>query len=214
MDNTPQKVTLPKADGIENFERFKHYERMMYALCVIKADFESNHKEADEKYGGSMRKIAEQKANSFFYTIYWIDTEEIWGPYIYRGPNATEKFVKRMDNEVKRINKIFANPILANKSNKEDLRKFNNAKECYLCKKSLGHDKIWNHCHITGKYRGAAHKDCNLKLQIKLWRTPIPVVIHNFQGYDSHLICESVSQSAFSHRISVIAETFERYKSM
>ncbi|PKK63101.1 hypothetical protein RhiirC2_784010 [Rhizophagus irregularis] len=214
MDNTPQKVTLPKADGIENFERFKHYERMMYAPCVIKADFESNHKETDEKYGGSMRKIGEQRANSFSYTIYWIDTGEIWGPYIYRGPNATEEFVKRMDKEIKRINKIFDNPIPANKSNKEDLRKFNNAKECHLCKKSLGHDKVWDHCHITGKYRGAAHKDCNLKLQIKPWRTPIPVVIHNFRGYDSHLICESVSQSAFSHRISVIAETFERYKTM
>jgi hypothetical protein len=64
--------------------------------------------ETDEKYGGSMRKIGEQKANSFSYAIYWIDTGEIWGPHIYRGPNATEEFMKRMDIEVKRINKIFA----------------------------------------------------------------------------------------------------------
>lgn len=65
MENTPQKVTLPKANGIENFESFKHHERMMYVPCVIKVDFESKHKKTDEKYGGSMRKIAEQKAMSF-----------------------------------------------------------------------------------------------------------------------------------------------------
>jgi len=39
-------------------------------------------------------------------------------------------------------------------------------------------------------------------------------VIHNFRGYDSHLICESVSKSKSAHRIEVVAETFERYKTM
>ncbi|PKC57008.1 hypothetical protein RhiirA1_473163 [Rhizophagus irregularis] len=159
-----------------------------------------------------MQKIGEQKAISFSYLVYWIDFGEIWGPYIYRGPNATEEFVKRMDKEVKevkRINKIFANPIPANKNNIEDRKRFDNAKECWICKKAFNHDKVWDYCHITRKFRGAAHKDCNLKLRIVPWKTPIPVVIHNFRGYDLHLICESVSQSAFSHRISVIAETFE-----
>ncbi|GBC52720.1 uncharacterized protein LOC110239454 [Rhizophagus irregularis DAOM 181602=DAOM 197198] len=113
-----------------------------------------------------MRKIGEQKAISFSYSVYWIDSREIWGPYIYRGPNATEEFVKRMDKEVKRINKIFTNPILANKNNIEDRKRFGNAKEYWICKKAFNHDKGWNHCHITGKFRGAAHKDCNLKLRI------------------------------------------------
>src|SRR5256886_11550539 len=48
----------------------------------------------------------------------------------------------------------------------------------------------------------------------KSWSTSIPIVFHNFRGYDSHLICESVAQSESAHRITVIAETFERYKSM
>ncbi|CAB4428997.1 unnamed protein product [Rhizophagus irregularis] len=51
-------------------------------------------------------------------------------------------------------------------------------------------------------------------LQIEAWKTPIPVVFHNFRGYDSHLVCESVGQSIGAHQIKVIAETFERYKSM
>ncbi|GBB89790.1 hypothetical protein RclHR1_01660009 [Rhizophagus clarus] len=75
-------------------------------------------------------------------------------------------------------------------------------------------NKVWDHYHITGKFRGSAHRDCNLKLQIQDWKTPIPVVFHDFWGYDSHLVCESVGHSVNAHQIKVIAETFERYKSM
>ena len=39
-------------------------------------------------------------------------------------------------------------------------------------------------------------------------------MFHNFRGYDSHLVCESVGRSVNAHQITVIAETFERYKSM
>ncbi|CAJ0838645.1 13078_t:CDS:2, partial [Entrophospora sp. SA101] len=75
-------------------------------------------------------------------------------------------------------------------------------------------DKVWDHNHITGKYRGSAHNDCNLQLRIQPWKTPIPIVFHNFRGYDSHLVCESVGRSVNAHQITVIAETFERYKMM
>ena len=75
-------------------------------------------------------------------------------------------------------------------------------------------NKVWDHCHITGKFRRSAHSDCNLKLKIEPWKTPIPVIFHNFRGYDSHLVCESVGKSANARNIRVIAETFERYKSM
>ena len=30
-----------------------------------------------------------------------------------------------------------------------------------------GYYKVRNHCHITRKYRGSAHKDCNIKVKIK-----------------------------------------------
>src|SRR5205814_5658148 len=37
---------------------------------------------------------------------------------------------------------------------------------------------------------------------------------HKFQGYNYHLVCESVRRSVNAYQIKVIAETFERYKSM
>ena len=50
-------------------------------------------------------------------------------------------------------------------------------------------NKVWDYCHITGKFCGSAHSDCNLKLKIEPWKTPIPVIFHNFWvgiGIDSN----------------------------
>ena len=66
-------------EGVNNYEEFKNYGRMINAPCVIIADFESDNKKCNEKYGESMRKIAEQRANSFCYLVHWIDTGDVWG---------------------------------------------------------------------------------------------------------------------------------------
>ena len=49
-------------------------------------------------------------------------------------------------------------------------------------------DKVIDHDHITGKYRGAAHSSCNLKLRIDPDKIKIPVFFHNLRGYDAHLM--------------------------
>ena len=58
-----------------------------------------------------------------------------------------------------------------------------------------------------------------LNLQITPWKkkhnkTPVPIVFQDFCGYDSHLICKLVGKSVNARNVQVIAETFERYKSM
>ena len=39
---------------------------------------------------------------------------------------------------------------------------------CWFCKKLIDNDeeKVRDHCHITGKCRGAAHWDCNINLKL------------------------------------------------
>ena len=75
---------------------------MINSSCVIIANFEADNKKWDysggiiklfKSYGRQMRKLAEQKANSFCYLVYWIDIEDIWGPFLYRDENATQEFV-------------------------------------------------------------------------------------------------------------------------
>ena len=45
--------------------------------------------------------------------------------------------------------------------------------------------KVRDHCHYTGKYRGAAHNICNLRYKVS---KEIPVVFHNGSTYDYHFI--------------------------
>ncbi len=49
-----------------------------------------------------------------------------------------------------------------------------------------------DHCHFTGKFRGAAHRSCNINFNYKNWK--IPVIMHNFKGYDSHFIVAAINK--------------------
>ena len=91
-------------------------------------------------------------------------------------------------------------------------QEFFEAKECMMCdKKFTNRHKVRDHCHLTGKYRGAAHADCNLKLRIKPSNKEffIPVVFHNLRGYDSHLIMQAISET--EGEIKCIPNNMEKY---
>ena len=49
---------------------------------------------------------------------------------------------------------------------KEEKDNYNKENICYICKKEFNNDKVRDHCHFTGKYRGAAHNMCNLRYKI------------------------------------------------
>ena len=68
---------------------------------------------------------------------------------------------------------------------------------------------VRDHCHITGKYWGAAHNACNLKLLLNPKTTTIPVVFHNLRGYDSHLLMQAISK--VEGGISCIPNNTEKY---
>ena len=68
--------------------------------------------------------------------------------------------------------------------------------------------KVRDHCHWTGRYRGAAHSGCNLALR-KLRR--IPVVFHNLAGYDGHIIIQAVAKVEKCKEPRVIAKSMEKF---
>ena len=99
-----------------------------------------------------------------------------------------------------------------------DEKDFQNAKKCWICDKKYKPDvgeniPVRDHCHMTGKYRGSAHKKCNFRLQISAEKIKIPVIIHNLKGYDSHLIIEKLGDVMEEKplNINVIATNTEKY---
>ena len=67
-----------------------------------------------------------------------------------------------------------------------------------------GDNKVRDHCHITGKYRGSAHWSCNIKLTKN-----VPVIFHTLRGYDSHLIMQEISKTDV--KVNVIPNGLEKY---
>ena len=63
-----------------------------------------------------------------------------------------------------------------------------------------------DHCHLSGKFRGATHEVCNLKYKVP---TFFPVVFHNLSGYDSHLFIKTFGNSKGD--ISCIPNNEENY---
>ncbi|BFZ23189.1 hypothetical protein BsWGS_26228 [Bradybaena similaris] len=93
---------------------------------------------------------------------------------------------------------------------KDDNQAFESATTCDICNKDFSVDKVRDHCHITGKYRGAAHNACNLKLRINPDTITFPVVFHNLEGYDGHLIMQALGKIK-KENITCIAKNLEKY---
>ena len=74
-------------------------------------------------------------------------------------------------------------------------------------KKFKLYEKVKDHCHYTGKFRGAAHRICNLNYKVP---QEIPVPIHNGSTYDYHfLIIELVED--FKGEFEGLGENKEKY---
>ena len=96
------------------------------------------------------------------------------------------------------MKKEFNKPL---KMMKEDEEEFQKAQECYIFSmKYTNKDiKVRDHCHISGKYRGSAHQECNLKLRVNPEEIKIPVIFHNLRGYDSHFIMQEIGSIVKNH---------------
>ena len=91
---------------------------------------------------------------------------------------------------------------------REEEHLFQQSNRCHISEQLINNEdeKVRDHCHVTGKFRGAAHCSCNVNYQST---TKIPVIFHNLRGYDSHLIFSDLNQ--FDVKISVIPNGLEKY---
>ena len=106
--------------------------------------------------------------------------------------------IQHLFEEVKDCQKIISERakrrLVMTASDEEDFQK---AEKCWICQRQYKPDEgenipVRDHCHMTGKYRGSAHRKCNLKLQISAQKSTIPVIFHNLKDYDSQFITEKL----------------------
>ena len=89
----------------------------------------------------------------------------------YRGKDCMKKFCKDLREHATKII-IYEEKKMITLTIQEE-KYHNKQKVCYICKKEFNtndkkHHKVKDHCHYTGKYKGAAHNICNLRHKIPI----------------------------------------------
>ena len=194
--NGTQAVKMP--DKHNNILKFNNFHKQQPVPFVIYADFEA----ITEKISGcqpnndkSYTEVYQKHTDcGFGYKVVYCYDDKYSQPLkIYRGEKAVYTFREYLLDEVKYCKKIMNKEFnKALKMTKEDVKKFQKAEECHICDKKYTDEdiRVRDHCHITGKYRGSAHQECNLKIRVNPEEVKIPVIFHNLRGYGNHFIMQ------------------------
>ena len=102
------------------------------------------------------------------------------------GYDNVDWFVKEVIELENKMNFYFKNTKEDIIMTEEDEEDFDNKNICRFCEKEILSDKVRDHCHSTGKYRGPAHNTCNINVEQKDSNF-IPFAFHNFSKYDCHM---------------------------
>ena len=204
--NGKQSVKLKK--GIIEFE---NYFKQIPVPFKIYADFECNFKKVKCNEGSYTEKYQDHIPCSFAYKIVCIDDRFTKPIVVYRGENAAYEFIKAILKEYKYCKKVMNKHFNKNLiMSEEEEYLFQQSNSCWICKKLFYDDeeKVTDHCHVTGKFRGAADWGCKINFQLT---EKVPVIFHNLRSYDSHLIFNELDK--FDVKISVIPNALEKYMS-
>ena len=192
---------------------FKNYHKQLPIPFVVYADFECftkpmNSCSPDPKESYNYNYQKHEPSGFCFYVKGIVDKKT--KPIIYTKKSEDEDiakvFVEKLTEVTKGIyNDFYRRPKPLRLTNSEQ-KSFEEANICHICNCELKKDKVRDHCHFTGQYRGAAHNKCNL-----MCKKPkvLPVIFHNLQGYDAHLFIKQLTR--LEGKLDCIPSTEEKY---
>ena len=205
------KINMPSPDTYIKFKNFLYSERAPFAIY---ADFESIVKPLDtcepDPNKSYTLKYQKHEPVSFVYYIKSFN-ENVYKSklrsYVKENeedPDTIDVFINWLEEDVKIIAELGNEKMVITA---EEQEQFNQASDCWICKKLLNlDDRVRDHCHFTGRYRGAACNICNLKYSKP---NNISVFFHNLTGYDSHLFIKKLN--ATTGAIDCIPNNEENY---
>jgi len=149
-----------------------------------------------------------------------VDCEQVESFQLYREIDCLDKFVEGLKlaiNEFAMKHQQFRKTSMT----REDWNIHNNSDKCWICLQDFNNNeimlakgnpykpkgKVIDHDHLTGKYIGAAHLDCNFNRKTKYF---IPIYFHNLSRYDSHMLLKVINKFG-DGKLTIIPKTEEEY---
>ena len=211
-NNECVKINMPPSGSFLEFKNFIHSEKAPFAIY---ADFESLIKplnvcdpDPEKSY---TKKWSKHEPISFCYYI------KSFNESVYKSKlriytkkeesdyDAMDTFINWLESDVREIANLENKDMIFTPENEKE---FINASNCWICGEYMGNDRVRDHCHFTGKFRGAACNSCNLKLKRQ---NNISVFFHNLAGYDSHLFIKKLGTPEEKENIDCIPNNEEKY---
>ena len=205
------KVKMPHKGTMLDF---KDYHKKMRVPFVVYADFEAFPESIstcsphdDESYTKQYQK---HRPCSFCYYIKCFN-DELFPPLLRhytvgeQDENIGKIFVEKLERDIKEIYVKFKFKRCM-RITREERQEFQSETVCHICESLLNGNKVRDHCHLTGRYRGAAHSKCNLNYKVPKF---YPVIFHNLSGYDTHMFIKDLAETP--GEISCISKTEEDY---
>ncbi|XP_067208470.1 uncharacterized protein, partial [Linepithema humile] len=199
-------VVLPSED--DEWLTFRNYNRKERVPFVVYADLECTlEKKVDQD--GTTYAYQHHRAFSVGYYVSCTYDNSLSSFKSYRGEDCVAWFVNELHDLTHRVKAILTTVVPMADLTREESEKFRSTATCHVCEKPFTPDdtRVRDHCHLTGRYRGAAHSSCNLNYKDS---HVIPVIFHNLSGYDAHFIIKDVA-NAFEGNVELLPLTKERY---
>lgn len=211
------KISMPPPDSVV---KFTNHGKSLKVPFVYYADFESFLVPIETVSNSNNVSWTEnfQKHIPASFCIYRVCVYDSRYNKMYMydknsNNNVIEDFLSTLKASV-----IESELILKNKKDMvltdDDIKNYTEANCCHICKEKIDvqnvdNCKVRDHDHITGKYRGAAHKKCNLTYR---FNTKFPVYFHNLKGYDSHHIIRTIGNYIdYDEKLTCIPCNTEKY---
>ncbi|XP_048479424.1 uncharacterized protein LOC119694216 [Plutella xylostella] len=195
-------ILPPKNSTLE----FNNYEKKQKLNFIIYADFECLLLNCKEKETNNTFMFKNHQPSCFGYYICCTHDKSLNKYVSYRGEDCVKVFMKKLTNDVIRIHKLLGDYKKMKPLTENQEIEFQNAINCHICDNLLLDDKVHDHDHVTGEFRGVAHSYCNLLLKQAFF---IPIVFHNLSGYDSHLFVTELAK--YNGPIKIIPKSKEKY---
>ena len=217
LNNHRERCLLINGTQAAKYEKgvikFKNYGKQLPISFKIYADSECLVKRTNFSSGKHTKIHQKHIPNSIGAKLVCIDNRFTLPSKIFTGSNCIKEFIEWGFEQEK-----YCNQIIHKHFNKklemtiEDEEKYQKPQNYWICNQKIinNKDKVKDHCHITGKYRGPAHKECNSILRIP---RKLPIIFHNLEGYDGHLIFRELNNFK-DVDVQVIPKTDERYMSI
>ena len=171
---------------------------------VVYADLECILNKSESTSGNAQITQIRKPCSVGYYVKYSFD-DNLSRYSSYRGTDRAQWFSQELLALAEQVEALHEHQKPMNLTPVEE-ETFRDASRCHICQQLLdSRIRVRDDCHLTGRFRGAAHEECNLNYQDS--RT-IPIIFHNLSGYDSHLIIKLIS-TCVDGRIDLLPLTME-----